>query len=743
MDNAFKFVGTAKPYRRLARTLGWGDFFVANPKRTGRKQPLHPGDCPFCGISENRTHKGWPGQVSHGDDEYLIVRNKNPIVRRQRLIIPAGVDRGSHSVHRLDLNANDVCLALRLARTGFSGLLPHAEDRPWACYVNAFPGTGRSIAHLHINAVPGSHVPLLQETAAEWQICGDRATGSTISRLAGVDFYALTVDSPDAMRLAAIVADLHRHMNEWQQPYNFLLVPGSGSRSARVVIVPRDAEYCEAADQRIGGLEFLTGVLIPGNARVNVIDTILRDRALRQATLKHERRLQLERQLRGVYGLPPGGFMVTARAESRIYEPVLEPNDILEKSVPSRPSERQTDPPPVFGEIDRRHWILPRTDDAGSDFHERRVNANVLVRITRASICQSDRRVLGKEKQAGDMEGLALGHEGGGYIVDPGPWTSELMSGEKVVVLPHLSCGECDDCHRYMPNLCRRMEHLGFHLHGNLADLMAFPYQCVLPIGSDFPDDAMPLVEPLSCVLRALFRIRVAVRGLADESDEPQQAQRCFTIFGGGPMGCLTALAVRRNWRSVRVRIVESNATRRSAIEASWPNAFEVLAEAGPDPPSAITFVASSNIGAVEDAIRTTDFGGTVLLFAGINKDEQDRSNLDFHGQQLEKIHRREQSDLVQHDYGFRIRFIGSSGYILDDVKRSLIELRHYYDSHYRPIQNVAVSGLAGSSIAYIAETNPRQLGRPAVPALLSPKGADDPLVASSLKVLIRLSESA
>ena len=121
------------------------------------------------------------------------------------------------------------------------------------------------------------------------------------------------------------------------------------------------------------------------------------------------------------------------------------------------------------------------------------------------------------------------------------------------------------------------MEHLGFDLHGNLATLMAFPYQCVLPAGADFPDDALPLVEPLACVLRALFLILLGLRQLADE-------EGALTIFGGGPMGCLTALAVQRNWSGIRVRIVEPNARRREVI-ANWSKAFEVTESAPPDTP--------------------------------------------------------------------------------------------------------------------------------------------------------------
>jgi threonine dehydrogenase-like Zn-dependent dehydrogenase len=50
-----------------------------------------------------------------------------------------------------------------------------------------------------------------------------------------------------------------------------------------------------------------------------------------------------------------------------------------------------------------------------------------------------------------------MGHEGRGYVyvVDPGPWAGDLTAGDKVVLLPHLSCGCCEGRqHATMP-ACR------------------------------------------------------------------------------------------------------------------------------------------------------------------------------------------------------------------------------------------------------------------------------------------------
>src|ERR1035441_9520256 len=166
MDTPYKFVGRIQGYRNLPRSHAWGSFYVDNKVRAGRKRPLHPGDCPFCGMAAGVDTGQSIGRLSFAGGHYLVVNNRNPIVERQVLLIPVPVMNSlGYLAHRLALTSKDVKLALSLARRGFEGLdytspsdaaaaakLPRPDEPssifglPWACYVNAFPGTGRSVA---------------------------------------------------------------------------------------------------------------------------------------------------------------------------------------------------------------------------------------------------------------------------------------------------------------------------------------------------------------------------------------------------------------------------------------------------------------------------------------------------------------------------------------------------------------------------------------------------------------------
>lgn len=763
----FKFRGEIKPYRGMRDHNQWGGFYVDNSRRSRRPRPLHPGSCPFCNIAFGKQDVEAISAVLFEGEEYLLVPNHNPIVADQVLFFPRP---GRHEMefldHRIDLNAQDIRVIEKVTTVGFSNLrcdrvaddepvvrtmsngsLEDVYSQPWVAYVNAFPGTGRSVTHLHINCVPAHHIPLLKAETAPWLVSQGASKQTVISRFKDTSFYGLVVEGDDCTAVADTLARLHREMNNWEIPYNLIAYPSNlddlGPRRMRIAVIPRDQEYCEAADQRIAGLEFVTGVLIPGINRIHSMDTIQRDQAFSQATLKDPERLSLERRLRSIFGMPPIGKAVyrvqDERAKPKGGSVDSEEDKLLRPVVLSNAEFRNRKM--------RSNWCEPQPNKEES-FEEMRTKPNVLVKIVRASICQSDRRVLDGNKPFEGEGRFVIGHEAGGYVVDPGPWSAELMAGQKVIILPHLTCGQkdCAFCHSYRQNLCPRMKHLGFGLNGNMAELMCFPYQCILPVSPDFPDDALPLVEPLACVLRAMFRIKDRLSELSSASASSNSSVIPFTIFGAGPMGCLTARAVKRFWPDIRVTMIDPIPERCLSVKQS-KIADEIFQAMPKGVKSIIGFVACSNLQASVDAIATTRDGGTVVLFSGINTDDinaKDDAEKHALALELEKIHREELKQWQEDNNRKECGYIGSSGYNFDDSSRSICELLRHYD-HYKNVQNVELNGLAATEAKYNIPRKVRRFPKrvKALEALLSPKGVDDEVngtaIAEMIKVLIRL----
>ncbi|MBV7327394.1 alcohol dehydrogenase catalytic domain-containing protein [Chloroflexi bacterium TSY] len=503
------------------------------------------------------------------------------------------------------------------------------------------------------------------------------------------------------------------------------------------MVIPRDHEHCDAADQKLAGLEFLTGILIPGEKRLGSMDTIQRDMAFWQATLKKEQLLMLERRLRNAFGMPPAGMTVYAIRDERS----LTRADDDEHRIPFVPNIR---PNTEFENIDVSRWCSSSTE-TGPVLNKILSDPNILIRITRASICQSDRRVLrGSKTHNLEKEGgLSLGHEAGGYIVDPGPWQAELEAGTKVVILPHLTCGSCDACHRHLQNLCENMQHLGFHLNGTLAELMNFPYQCVFPVGSTFPDNALPLVEPLACVLRPLFRIKEQLARLSGDDAVIRNGFNVFTIYGAGPMGCLAARAIKRFWPDVQVKMVEPLKERRIVAQQN-EIADHVVEQLFEGEENSVSFVASSALKASVAAVAAARPGGLVILFSGINTEDisNNSGKWDPLAVTLERIHRSEQMVALDEPLRKRCYLQGTSGYNFDDVARSVQELQQHYH-HYEIVQNAIVRSLKANTMSLLTPKQ-EQINLPnAVEVLLSPDGVNDEtngrVIAKTSKALIKL----
>ncbi|CAL7961174.1 putative ADH_N domain-containing protein [Gammaproteobacteria bacterium] len=375
----------------------------------------------------------------------------------------------------------------------------------------------------------------------------------------------------------------------------------------------------------------------------------------------------------------------------------------------------------------------------GDEYSQNLLEANILVKITAASICQSDRRVLLCTKNSRFYEkDIILGHEGGGYIIDPGPWSDTLHSGQKVVCLPHLTCGVCSYCKAGTTNLCRDLSHAGFHFDGCIAEFVLLPRQTVRVIDDAFVDDAMPLVEPLACVIRALYKLRPQLDVLNKRYRSGDNSATPFTIYGSGPMGCIIATTVKMFWPYIKTRLLDISDTRikivselKIADEAIHVNNFLCKHE--------ISIVATSFFSAYMNCIKNTERGGYILAFSGINTDEQTKA--DFLVKYLEKLHRDELVDDYICEDGRKISLIGSSGYNQENVSDSIKTLLSHYNK-YSKIQNAVVCGVDSSMLTYKNKKYAIYSSK-IVEKLLSPKNLDDAkygeIIQSILKVLIKM----
>jgi len=150
-----------------------------------------------------------------------------------------------------------------------------------------------------------------------------------------------------------------------------------------------------------------------------------------------------------------------------------------------------------------------------------------VLRVAACGICGSDLHV----HQGGFLPvGSVMGHEFCGEVVEG---AGGLRAGERVCVLPALTCGRCDRCRAGLGMYCSEQRALGLGAaHGGFAEYVVIsPHQTVrLPAGVDDAHGA--LVEPLAVALHAV------------DASALQPGERCLVI-GAGPIGLGIALWAR------------------------------------------------------------------------------------------------------------------------------------------------------------------------------------------------------
>lgn len=156
----------------------------------------------------------------------------------------------------------------------------------------------------------------------------------------------------------------------------------------------------------------------------------------------------------------------------------------------------------------------------------------VIVQVTQSGICGTDVHVYRNEYLS--KFPLIPGHEFTGNIVELGRDVREFKLGDRVAVDPNIACGECEFCRALQPNHCLNWQGIGITRPGGFAQYVAAPARVTYKIPAELSDTQAAFIEPLSCVVHALNRLRV------NPGDD-------VLIFGAGPMGLLLTQALRKS----------------------------------------------------------------------------------------------------------------------------------------------------------------------------------------------------
>lgn len=234
-----------------------------------------------------------------------------------------------------------------------------------------------------------------------------------------------------------------------------------------------------------------------------------------------------------------------------------------------------------------------------------------LLRVSRCALCRSDAKMWAHGHRDLALPRV-LGHEICGTLE---------RSGDRFVVWPGESCGQCLHCSRMAENLCTDMKILGFNRDGGLAEKVLVAESSLIGVPAGLSDEVACLAEPMGCAFNALEQAQT-------------RAGDAVLILGGGPVGLLMALAAKSLGASPLV--VDTSAEKLLKSEA-FRTRLEIRACSGCENGLFDVAVnACPSVDALAKGISLLKSGGCFCLFSGLPGD------IEFSVKSLNEIHYRQ-----------------------------------------------------------------------------------------------------
>lgn len=145
-----------------------------------------------------------------------------------------------------------------------------------------------------------------------------------------------------------------------------------------------------------------------------------------------------------------------------------------------------------------------------------------LLQVNKVGICGTDLHAY-SGNQAFFTYPRILGHELATEVLEIGKNDRGIKVGDKVVIMPYLSCGNCIACRNGKTNCCTNIKVLGIHTDGGMQEQITVPINILLP-ANQLSDNEMTIVEPLAIGAHALRRAGV-------------KKNEFVVVVGCGPIG--------------------------------------------------------------------------------------------------------------------------------------------------------------------------------------------------------------
>jgi threonine dehydrogenase-like Zn-dependent dehydrogenase len=197
-------------------------------------------------------------------------------------------------------------------------------------------------------------------------------------------------------------------------------------------------------------------------------------------------------------------------------------------------------------------YTAPHVVEARSEPDPSPKAGEVVVRVRAAGVCGSDLLgFLGKSKKR--VPPLILGHEIGGEVASVGSGVTELKPGQRVGIMPLITCGVCGHCKRGRNSVCEKRVLLGMTLAGGFAEYTVAPRACIYPVSESMSYLAASMIECLATPVNLFMN---HVRGPIETA----------AVFGAGTQGIL-AMQMAKVRGAKTIFVVDVHPARLAVVE--------------------------------------------------------------------------------------------------------------------------------------------------------------------------------
>jgi threonine dehydrogenase-like Zn-dependent dehydrogenase len=233
------------------------------------------------------------------------------------------------------------------------------------------------------------------------------------------------------------------------------------------------------------------------------------------------------------------------------------------------------------------------------------------VRSVVAGVCRTDIDILtGALDERWVRFPVVPGHEWSGVVDAVGDGVTTVERGQRVVCEGNIGCLACTRCRAGDTHLCQSYDAVGFTRSGGWGEFVVVPARILHVLPEHVSFEAAALVEPGSCVVKALGRARI----------EPAET---VGVVGVGAMG---ALAIRIARLRSPAAIVAYGLREEELELARALGADEVVNVSRGEPDSGgldVVVETAGAVPAVELSTRLVREGGRVVLLGIAGRDQE------------------------------------------------------------------------------------------------------------------------